>query len=101
MYLKVFLGGETVVESWFVHILLPLSKLKQAIICINVYCSNPFDLEKSMSARKNTQSRRNYLVKCPCPSCSKDSEHSYNRVQKGAQLICPYCSALFKSSQRI
>ncbi|MCO7360999.1 YnfU family zinc-binding protein [Enterobacter mori] len=36
-----------------------------------------------MSARKNTQFRRNYLVKCPCPNCSKDSEHSYNRVQKG------------------
>ncbi|HHA2138825.1 TPA: YnfU family zinc-binding protein [Enterobacter bugandensis] len=53
-----------------------------------------------MSARKNTQFRRNYLVKCPCPNCSKDSEHSYNRVQKGAQLVCPYCCALFKSSLR-
>ncbi|WP_406600648.1 YnfU family zinc-binding protein, partial [Enterobacter roggenkampii] len=28
------------------------------------------------------------------------SEHSYNRVQKGAQLVCPYCCALFKSPQR-
>ncbi|MFV7529522.1 YnfU family zinc-binding protein [Enterobacter mori] len=53
----------------------------------------------SMSARKNTQFRRSYLDKCLCPNCSKDSEHSYSRVQKGAQLVCPYCSALFKSSQ--
>ncbi|MGX5026327.1 YnfU family zinc-binding protein [Enterobacter asburiae] len=54
-----------------------------------------------MSGRKNAQLRRNYLVKCPCPNCAKDSEHSYNRVQKGSQLVCPYCSALFKPSQRI
>ncbi|MCU6671587.1 YnfU family zinc-binding protein [Enterobacteriaceae bacterium H4N4] len=55
-----------------------------------------------MSGRKNTQAtRRNHLVKCPCPSCSKDSEHSFSRVQKGAQLVCPYCSTLFKSTQRI
>ncbi|MFG6091592.1 YnfU family zinc-binding protein [Enterobacter soli] len=101
MYFGGLLGGKTVRKGWFIQIFLPLSKLKQAIICINVYCSNSFELEKSMSARKNTQSRRNYLVKCPCPSCSKDSEHSYNRVQKGAQLVCPYCSTLFKSSQRI
>ncbi|HIA0230397.1 YnfU family zinc-binding protein [Enterobacter mori] len=79
---------------------LPLSKLKQALYCLNVYCNGPFELEMSMSARKNTQFRRSYLVKCLCPNCSKDSEHSYSRVQKGAQLVCPYCSALFKSSQR-
>ncbi|WP_370549743.1 YnfU family zinc-binding protein [Edwardsiella tarda] len=54
----------------------------------------------SMSGRKNNQFRRNHLVKCPCPNCSKDSEHSYNRIPKGAQLVCPYCSALFKSTQR-
>lgn len=85
---------------WLIHVMSPLSKLKQALCRLYVYCSGPFELEKSMTARKNTQSRRNYLVKCPCPICSKDSEHSYNRVQKGAQLLCPYCSALFKSSQR-
>ncbi|MEQ6279852.1 YnfU family zinc-binding protein [Kluyvera cryocrescens] len=53
-----------------------------------------------MSGRKNTQSRRNHLVKCSCPNCSKDSEHSFSRVQKGSQLVCPYCSTLFKSAQR-
>lgn len=52
-----------------------------------------------MSGRKNTQFRRNYLVKCPCPNCSKDSEHSFSRVQKGAQLVCPHCSTLFKTAQ--
>ncbi|EOZ9391174.1 MULTISPECIES: YnfU family zinc-binding protein [Enterobacter] len=54
-----------------------------------------------MSGRKNTLARRNYLVKCPCPNCSKDSEHSFSRVQKGAQLVCPHCSTLFKSTQRL
>nr|WP_226842411.1 MULTISPECIES: YnfU family zinc-binding protein [Enterobacter cloacae complex] len=57
-------------------------------------------MEKPVSARKNNQFRRNYLVKCPCPNCSKDSEHSYNRVQKGSQLVCPYCNALFKAPER-
>ncbi|MEE9684420.1 YnfU family zinc-binding protein [Lelliottia amnigena] len=52
-----------------------------------------------MSGRKNSQTRRNYLVKCPCPNCSKDSEHSFSRVQKGSQLVCPFCSTLFKSSK--
>lgn len=53
-----------------------------------------------MSGRKNTQASRNHLVKCPCPNCAKESEHSFSRVQKGAQLACPYCSNLFKSTQR-
>ncbi|MDN4652237.1 YnfU family zinc-binding protein [Enterobacter hormaechei] len=53
------------------------------------------------SGRKNSQFRRNYLVKCSCPNCAKESEHSFTRIQKGAQLVCPYCSALFKSSQRL
>ncbi|HFF8547472.1 TPA: YnfU family zinc-binding protein [Kluyvera cryocrescens] len=53
-----------------------------------------------MSGRKNTKSPRNHLVKCACPNCSKDSEHSFSRVQKGSQLVCPYCSTLFKSAQR-
>nr|WP_241237807.1 YnfU family zinc-binding protein [Enterobacter hormaechei] len=53
-----------------------------------------------MSARKNNPFRRNYLVKCLCPNCSKYSEHSYNRVQKGSQLVCPYCNALFKAPER-
>lgn len=54
-----------------------------------------------MSGRKNTQFRRNYLVKCPCPNCSKDSEHSFSRVQKGAQLVCPHCSTLFQNRSKI
>ncbi|MDU2010286.1 YnfU family zinc-binding protein [Enterobacter hormaechei] len=65
-----------------------------------MYCSSPFELEKPVSARKNNQFRRNYLVKCLCPNCSKYSEHSYNRVQKGSQLVCPYCNALFKAPER-
>ena len=52
-----------------------------------------------MSGRKNAQARRNHLVKCQCPGCSKDSEHSFSRVQKGSQLVCPYCNMLFKSTQ--
>jgi hypothetical protein len=57
-----------------------------------------------MSARKNTQFRRNYLVKCPCPSCSKDSEHSYNRVQKGLSWFAhtaALCSNLLSASKKI
>ncbi|WP_220138899.1 MULTISPECIES: YnfU family zinc-binding protein [unclassified Klebsiella] len=53
-----------------------------------------------MSERKDSKTRRNYLVKCNCPNCSQDSEHSFSRVQKGAQLICPYCHKLFQSSTR-
>ncbi|WP_426719657.1 YnfU family zinc-binding protein [Enterobacter cloacae complex sp. 285F6] len=55
----------------------------------------------SGTVTKNSQLRRNYLVKCSCPNCAKESEHSFTRIQKGAQLVCPYCSALFKSSQRL
>ncbi|MDU2939882.1 YnfU family zinc-binding protein [Superficieibacter sp. 1612_C1] len=51
-----------------------------------------------MSERKNSKTRRNYLVKCPCPNCSQLSEHSFTRVQKGVKLICPHCSTLFSSS---
>ncbi|MGK9175208.1 YnfU family zinc-binding protein [Yokenella regensburgei] len=53
-----------------------------------------------MSGRKDALTRRNHLVKCPCPNCAKDSEHSFSRVQKGAQLVCPYCNKLFKSAPR-
>ena len=52
-----------------------------------------------MSVRKKTQTHRNYLVKCTCPGCAKDSEHSFTRVQKGSQLVCPSCNTLFKSSE--
>lgn len=52
-----------------------------------------------MSGRKNTQARRNHLVKHPCPNCAKEAEHSHSRVQKGALLVCPHCSTLFKLSQ--
>lgn len=54
-----------------------------------------------MSDRKDGKTRRNFLIKCPCPNCSKDSEHSYSRVQKGSLLVCPYCSTMFKSSQKV
>nr|DAL63598.1 MAG TPA_asm: zinc-ribbon domain protein [Caudoviricetes sp.] len=70
---------------------------KQVIIIVNLYRYSPLLQEMPMSGRKNTQTHRNYLVKCPCPNCSKDSEHSFSRVQKGAQLVCPFCSTLFKS----
>ncbi|MGE0970285.1 YnfU family zinc-binding protein [Klebsiella sp. WOUb02] len=42
-----------------------------------------------MSDRKDSKTRRNYLVKCACPNCSQESEHSFSRVQKGAQLDLP------------
>ncbi|WP_439411834.1 YnfU family zinc-binding protein [Enterobacter ludwigii] len=67
---------------------------------MNVYGDSRLNQEMPMSGRKNTQFRRNYLVKCPCPNCSKDSEHSFSRVQKGAQLVCPHCSTLFKTAQK-
>ncbi|EPL6866115.1 YnfU family zinc-binding protein [Klebsiella oxytoca] len=53
-----------------------------------------------MSERKDAKTRRNYLVKCSCPNCSQDSEHSFSRVQKGAQLIRPYCHKFFQSSAK-
>ncbi|MFN1131605.1 MULTISPECIES: YnfU family zinc-binding protein [Lelliottia] len=54
-----------------------------------------------MSDRKDGKARRNFLIKCPCPNCTKDSEHSYTRVQKGSLLVCPYCSTMFKSNQKV
>lgn len=42
-----------------------------------------------MSERKNSKSRRNYLVKCSCPNCTQESEHSFSRVQKGAPFDLP------------
>ncbi|WP_074184080.1 YnfU family zinc-binding protein [Klebsiella pneumoniae] len=46
-------------------------------------------------ARKNSKNNRNYLIKCTCPSCTNQSEHSYTRVQKGSALMCPHCSKIF------
>lgn len=69
----------------------------QVAFLLNMYRYNPLQQEIPMSTRKKTQTNRNYLVKCTCPSCSKDSEHSFSRVQKGSQLVCPFCSTLFKS----
>lgn len=63
-----------------------------------VYCIRPFIQEKSMSERKNSKSRRNYLVKCSCPNCTQESEHSFSRVQKGALLICPHCNKVFQTN---
>ncbi|EOT1320636.1 putative zinc-binding protein YnfU [Escherichia coli] len=51
-----------------------------------------------MSERKNSKSRRNYLVKCSCPNCTQESEHSFSRVQKGALLICPHCNKVFQTN---
>ncbi|MFV5927362.1 YnfU family zinc-binding protein [Klebsiella aerogenes] len=50
-----------------------------------------------MPIRKNQNARRNHLVKCACPSCAKESEHSFMRVQKGSMLICPDCNKLFQT----
>lgn len=48
-----------------------------------------FIQEQPMSGRKNSQLRRNYLVKCSCPNCAKESEHSFTRIQKGPNLSVP------------
>lgn len=66
-----------------------------------MYGSRPITQEMPMSDRKDGKARRNFLIKCPCPNCSKDSEHSYTRVQKGSLLVCPYCSTMFKSNQKV
>lgn len=63
-----------------------------------VYCIRPFIQEKPMSERKNSKSRRNYLVKCSCPNCTQESEHSFSRVQKGALLIYPHCNKVFQTN---
>jgi aspartate carbamoyltransferase regulatory subunit len=66
-----------------------------------MYGFRPLNQEGNhMSDRKDAKSRRNYLVKCTCPNCSQDSEHSFSRVQKGAQLICPYCHKLFQTTAK-
>ncbi|WP_312946390.1 YnfU family zinc-binding protein [Superficieibacter sp.] len=52
-----------------------------------------------MPGRKDSKARRNHLVKCSCPDCAQLSEHSFTRVQKGAQLMCPHCNKLFLPSQ--
>ncbi|MDE4726893.1 YnfU family zinc-binding protein [Klebsiella pneumoniae] len=44
---------------------------------------------------KNSKNNRNYLIKCTCPNCINQSEHSYTRVQKGSALMCPHCSKIF------
>lgn len=48
-----------------------------------------------MQQRKNSKNNRNYLIKCTCPNCINQSEHSYTRVQKGSALMCPHCSKIF------
>mgnify|MGYP007087752757 CR=1 FL=1 len=54
-----------------------------------VYCIRPFIQEKPMSERKDSKSRRNYLVKCSCPNCTQESEHSFQEYKK-----VPFWSAL-------
>lgn len=68
------------------------------MFCYLVYCIRPFTQEKPMSERKDSKSRRNYLVKCSCPNCTQESEHSFSRVQKGALLICPHCNKVFQTN---
>ncbi|EPH1839681.1 MULTISPECIES: YnfU family zinc-binding protein [Klebsiella] len=60
-----------------------------------VYGCGPFIRKYHMQQRKNSKNNRNYLIKCTCPDCTSQSEHSYTRVQKGSALMCPYCSKIF------
>lgn len=53
-----------------------------------------------MSERKGAKPRQSHLVKCTCPKCSRQSEHSFSRVQKGLNLICPSCHTLFQSDNK-
>ena len=53
-----------------------------------------------MSERKDSKSRRNYLVKCTCPNCTHQSEHSFARLQKGSLLIYPHCNKVFQTNQK-
>lgn len=48
-----------------------------------------------MSERKDAKTRRNYLVKCSCPNCSCDSEHSFSRVQKVRNSFAPTATNSF------
>ncbi|HGF0147538.1 MULTISPECIES: YnfU family zinc-binding protein [Klebsiella] len=48
-----------------------------------------------MQQRNNSKNNRNYLIKCTCPNCTNQSEHSHTRVQKGSALMCPHCSKIF------
>jgi|GEM_PF-6864134 hypothetical protein len=50
------------------------------------------------NAPKRTKTS-SYLVKVPCPKCSKVAEHSAARVYKSKNLICPFCSSLFLPSE--
>lgn len=52
-----------------------------------------------MPQRKDSKNNRNYLVKCTCPHCTSQSEHSYTRVQKGSALMCPHCSKIFSQDK--
>ncbi|HHC4648987.1 YnfU family zinc-binding protein [Klebsiella pneumoniae] len=60
-----------------------------------VYGCGPFIRKCHMQQRKNSKNSRNYLIKCTCPNCINQSEHSYTRVQKGSALMCPHCSKIF------
>ncbi|MFM3293689.1 YnfU family zinc-binding protein [Klebsiella pneumoniae] len=60
-----------------------------------VYGCGPFIRKCHMQQRKNSKNNRNYLIKCTCPNCINQSEHSYTRVQKGSALMCPHCSKIF------
>ncbi|WP_308423923.1 YnfU family zinc-binding protein [Franconibacter pulveris 1160] len=64
-----------------------------------VYGGCPSIRNYSMSQRKDAKNSRNYLVKCTCPHCNQQSEHSFSRVQKGAMLMCPRCSKLFSQGK--
>ncbi|GJL36626.1 hypothetical protein TUM17576_34460 [Enterobacter hormaechei] len=64
-----------------------------------VYGYSPFIRKDPMPQRKDSKNNRNYLVKCTCPHCTKQSEHSFTRVQKGLSLMCPHCSKLYNQEK--
>ncbi|MFW8159847.1 hypothetical protein ACOIDG_27220, partial [Klebsiella pneumoniae] len=45
-----------------------------------VYGCGPFTRKSHMQQRKNPKNNHNYLIKCTCRNCIKQSEHSYTRV---------------------
>ncbi|WP_400168714.1 YnfU family zinc-binding protein [Escherichia coli] len=50
-----------------------------------------------MSERKDSKSH-NYLVKCSCPNCTQESEHSFSEYKKVPFSICPHCNKVFQTN---
>ncbi|AUP76754.1 hypothetical protein CWS02_15495 [Enterobacter sp. EA-1] len=59
----------------------------------------PIHQEILYATTQRLKNNRNYLIKCTCPHCSKQSEHSFTRVQKGSALMCPHCSKIFNQDR--